>query len=505
MKTSTHWMVALAAALAAVGPGEAPAAGTKYEVNISAESGSGTVFKTVAGGLLRLKVAGDELTIQRGQYTGSVELRGAKGAANSPIIIRGIREPVPAAEASQPNAWMAHATIIKADKDHALMLKDCSYVQIDSLVFTAAKEHGVYLENCDHITVRDCDAVGNIRCQIKAQGGDHITLDGCELSGSILEHGCHFVASNQPIVRNCLIHHNCVAGIYMTGDKTISGDGLIDKPLIECNVLYANGRLKDGAQLPRDEKGKEIHPVSLREGSAAICGDGVEYARICNNLIYRNSVGGIVLYRQFAARAGQHDRVLHNTIYLADSGGAFGVNLALSTQDTSVYNNLIVTAQGPAIFLGPNASRDLHSDFNVLFRLDNKDALRREKEDLPLTRWQELYKIDMNSVVFKPPFVDPDNTDLAKCDFQLKPESSLGGKCRFNWESQTDCLGLWRPRDKVTPGCYELNPTAGNPNEQPPNPAARRPKHGPGDSTPPPPPPSNPPKPKDPTDVLPPL
>ena len=55
----------------------------------------------MAGGLLKLKSAGDELIIEHGQYNESVEVHDLKGAPDTPIVIRGIREPIPAAEAAQ--------------------------------------------------------------------------------------------------------------------------------------------------------------------------------------------------------------------------------------------------------------------------------------------------------------------------------------------------------------------------------------------------------------------
>ena len=440
----------------------------RYRVSKSADGGGagGAESKTVAGGLVKLRAAGDEVAIERGQYNESLEAHDLKGAADTPIIIRGTREAIPAAEAAQADAWLAHSTIIKPDKGPAMVLKNCTYVRIENLVFQGSKENGLVLDNCDHVTLYHCDAIDNGRCEILVKSGRNVTLDGCELSGSWREHGCQFLASDRPTVRNCEIHNNGGAGIYMTGDKTIAGNGLVDQPLIENNEFYANGQPK--ADAPRitvkDAKGKEVDELTpLREGPAAICGDSVEQAIIRNNLIHRNPGGGIVLYRQFGARAGQHNCVLHNTIYLIDCGGAYGLYLSTSTQDTGVHNNVIVTDSGPAMWLGPNASRDLHSDYNVFFRKDGKDPVKREQEELPLTRWQNLYSIDRNSILLNPPFVDPDNKDQTKCDYRLKAESTLENRCPFNGEVPNDLLGQWRPKSKVTAGCYEMNPTAESP------------------------------------------
>ncbi|MDD4891914.1 MAG: right-handed parallel beta-helix repeat-containing protein [Phycisphaerae bacterium] len=480
-----------------------PSAVAKYTVSMAGGGDTGD-FKTVAGGLLKLAAAGDELTVRRGLYIGSLQMTGIKGAPSAPIAIHGQREPIPADEANNPDAVLKYSPVIKADKDYALYLKDCSYITIDNLVFTGGDKNGVFLENCDHITFRNCEFLDNVRTQFLAKLGDYITLDGCELAGSVIEHGCRFEASDHPIVRNCLIRNNSVCGIYMDGDLTAGGDGLIDSAVIENNVLYSNGqlKLKPGVHLPVDEKtGKEIRPTAMRYGAAAITLDGTERAMIRNNLIYRNGFGGIVLYRDDSKRTGLNNRVLHNTIYLAECGSAYGVYVALNVNEAHLFNNILVTAEGPVIWLGDNATKGLRSDGNVIFRLDNKEPVKRDKEDISLAQWQSLFRIDGKSIGgFKPPFTDPDNTDLAKCDFNLKKESSMAGKCQFNWEAQTDCLGQYRPKDKVTPGCYELTPAQAG-TAVPENPHHR---HRPDPSTNPGPTPTPKPTSKDPI-VLPPL
>ena len=461
--TCRRWL-AIGAAVLALALAPSGLLAGRYRVGRSAdEKGVKPDCKTVADGLAKLRSAGDELTIAAGPYPESVEGHDLKGTADTPIVIRGLREAIPAAEADQANAWLAHSATIKPEKGPAMTLKNCSFVRIENLVFQGSKDHGLILDNCDHVTVYRCDGADNVRCQVMVKSGQRITLEGCELFGSLREHGCQFLASDRPAVRNCEIHHNGGAGIYLSGDKTISGNGLIDSPVIEGNELYANGQPKPGAPSLLDERGKVAELTPLRVGAAAICGDSIEQAVIRNNLIHHNPVGGIALYRQFGARAGQHDRVLHNTIYLPDDGAAYGLNLAMSTQDTAVHNNVIVTDSGPAVWLGPNASRDLHSDYNVFFRKDGKDAFKREQEELPLTRWQNLYGIDRNSILLNPPFVDPDNKELPKCDFRLKPESTLENRCPFNDEVPSDLLGQWRPKAKVTAGCFEMNPTAESP------------------------------------------
>lgn len=473
MRTARAWMAAmLAAALVA------PAGAGTYTVDATADTSS-TQFRTVEGGVRQLARPGDQLTIRRGVYVGRVVIKGLKGAPDRPIVIHGERGAVPADEANDPGAIIKYSPVLKAENkdsevrppdnksiefraeiNNVLVLKDCANLTIDNLVFTGAKGAGVVLDNCDHITFRDCDIVDNVYSQVQVKAGDHITLDGCELSGSVVGHGSRFWMSDNPIVRNCLIHHNASAGVNIDGDKGSGGDGLITDAVVENNVLFANGKQRPGVRGPVDEKGREIQPIRLRYGAAAIALDGAEHATVRNNLVYRNFQGGIVLYRDFGLRAGQHSRVLHNTVYLpADSGGAYGLYLALMTQDTSVYNNILVTASGPVIWLGSGATRDLKSDGNILFRLDNKDPLRRDKEDLSLARWQELFRLERGSMLFNPPFVDAENEDSLKCDFTPKTEAKLGGKCLFNWEAPTDCLGNWRPKEKVTPGCYELNPT----------------------------------------------
>jgi hypothetical protein len=238
-------------------------------------------------------------------------------------------------------------------------------------------------------------------------------------------------------------------------------------------MLYRNGRLRKGAELPVDRRGKKIRPGKLREGAAAIAADGPFRCIFRNNLIHHNHHGGIVLFRGDAVNYGEHNRIYHNTIYMPkEFRNVYGVKLAVTTQHTRFRNNIIVTADAPCIWLGRGASRGFHSDYNYMFRLDDKEVTRRERDDYSLQRWQKILRQDRASQRVRPLFVDPDNPDPNERDFRLQKSSRLPGRAQFVNEVPNDILGNWRHGRNVTPGCYEMRPSKVNPNQH----HKRRPK-----------------------------
>ncbi|MCG3180066.1 MAG: hypothetical protein BIFFINMI_02420 [Phycisphaerae bacterium] len=467
------------------GASSAQAKGKLYvDIGGNAGDGDGTElnpFKSIAAGLFKTQNPGDQLFVRHGLYAGSLRISGMRGSRGEPIVIRGDRQPIPAAEANQPNVSQAkYCPVIRPTQKNALEIVNSSNLVIEGFIFEPSKEYGIYLENCEYVTIRNCDITDCVKSLIKVKGGRHISVENCTLSGSVLEHGVHYWMSDEPRVAFCRIFQNSLTGVFLQADKLSGGPGMVATGVIEGNTLYANGRLKEGGVLPTDERGRPIRPQGLRFGAAAISADGPKNCVFMNNVIHHNFNGGICLFRATAENFGTGNRVWHNTIYLpASTQKAYGIQLAVTTSGTQVRNNIIVTAEAPCLWIGKGGSSGMQSDYNVFGRKDDKESLRHDKDDLMLQRWQNIYRLDRNSMRQMPVFVDPDNEDLAKCDFHLN-DNSLVRRCLPEPGVPLDIEGKFHSRNQVTAGAYEARPSSTDPRGgQAPQPPPRQPTQPP--------------------------
>ena len=204
------------------------------------------------------------------------------------------------------------------------------------------------------------------------------------------EHGIyHSNSGDNPVIRGNVLHHNPNCGIHMNGDLSQGGDGIISNGLVEKNVIYENGT----------------------GGCSGINLDGVTGTLVRNNLLYQNHAGGISLFQENGAVCSQNNRILNNTLVMADDG-RWAINISHATcVDNKLFNNIIYTHHSwrGSIVIPTASLAGFESDYNVVmdrFSADDDNSV------ISLAEWQAL-GYDRNSRIAAPNdlFANPAGND----------------------------------------------------------------------------------------------
>jgi hypothetical protein len=218
--------------------------------------------------------------------------------------------------------------------------------------------------------------------------------------------------------------------LHINGDESQGGDGVISDGIIEGNIVYENGR----------------------GGCSAINMDGVTRTIVRNNLIYENHAGGISLFQENGALCSRENRLLHNTILMAQDG-RWAVNLSdKSCIQNQIFNNIILSRHEwrGSILIPEPGIEGFESDHNILmdrFSADDDNSV------ISLAEWQDL-GYDQNSQLagVEELFLDPSNHD-----FRLRPGSSAVDRGLDLPDVTSDLEEKERPQGSaVDIGAYEL-------------------------------------------------
>ena len=166
----------------------------------------------------------------------------------------------------------------------AIRVVKSSYLVFDGIRAEGASRAGIAVELSPHITIKNGVFGPNGRWGIFTGFTDHIVIEQNETFGSVFEHGIYVSnSSDNPIIRNNLVHRNGGCGIQINADFTVKDthghyggkvDGLTTDATISGNVIYENGVY----------------------GGAAINLDGVQHSVVHDNIIFDNLSRGIVFY-----------------------------------------------------------------------------------------------------------------------------------------------------------------------------------------------------------------
>lgn len=321
---------------------------------------------------------GDTVHVADGDYQGfQLESSGAPG---SPIRF----------VAEGPSARI---TADNPETPDGINLEGASHVEIDGFVVDGRTRAGIRAVLGSHVTVRNCRLGYNGRWGILTGFVDDFTAEGNEAHHSQVEHGIYVSNSaDRPLVRSNHLHHNHANGLHMNGDASLGGDGLIEEAVVEGNVIHGNGA----------------------GGGSGINLDGGVRARIRNNLLYDNHASGISLYRIDGGAPSTGNRVVNNTVVMADDA-RWGINIRDGSTGNTVRNNIVYNLHGfrGSISADADSLAGLDSDYNALmdrFTTDGGDSV------MDLAAWQALGH-DEHSFLAAPAdlFVAPGS------DFHLMP------------------------------------------------------------------------------------
>jgi len=326
---------------------------------------------------------GDTVLINPGTYDGGITVDTA-GTATNPITFR------------------AHGQGVVIDgsggERDAFFVTYADYIVVEGLTIRHANRAGMRIDNSDHVTVRDCTFADNTTWGLFTGFSDHLLIENNEAYGSVEQHGIYVSNSGDyPVIRGNRVHDNYACGIHMNADASMGGDGIISHGLAEANVIYGNGA----------------------GGGAAINMDGITDTIVRNNLLYDNHAGGIAVFQQDGAVGSRNNRILNNTIVMADDG-RWAITISQpSCINNHVFNNIIYSYHSwrGCIVIPSSDLTGFQSDYNVVmdrFSADDDNSV------ITLSDWQAL-GYDAHSLIAAPAalFVDPFGHD-----YHLRADSS---------------------------------------------------------------------------------
>lgn len=333
---------------------------------------------------------GDILEVRAGRYSGMYLT--TSGTATERIVIRAYGDEIPIIDTANPIT------------DDGINLEGASHVVVEGFRVEGVPRAGIRAVTCEHVTIRGNTLVDNGVWGILTGFCDDLLIEDNHASGSFDEHGIYVSNSgDRPVIRGNVIFDNSRNGIHMNGDIHTGEDvdGIISEAVVENNILYNNG-------------GGNGSPDS--GGGSAINMDGVQDSVIRNNLIYDTHASGISLYRIDGGEPSTGNRVLNNTVLVADDG-RWALNIQNASTGNQVFNNILYSHHGfrGSIDIDADALDGFSSDYNVIM---NRFTLDAGNSQIDLAEWRAETGQDLHSIIATPDelFVDPAGDDYFPAD-----------------------------------------------------------------------------------------
>jgi parallel beta-helix repeat protein len=352
---------------------------------------------------------GDTVIVHAGTYTGFTVSRGGTPAA--------------------PTAFVADGEVqidgaATSDRD-AIHVEGASYVRVEGFTVTHAGRSGISALDCDHVTVRGNKVDQNATWGIFAAFCDDLVVENNEASRSGAQHGIYTSNSaDRPIIRGNKIWGNAQAGIHMNGDISYGGDGVISGAIVENNVITDNGR----------------------SGGSGINCDGVAGAIIRNNVLDGNHASGISLYQIDGGAPSTGNRVINNTIRMANDA-RWAMNIQDGSSGNTLRNNILVnpTPGRGVLDICAACMSGFVSDHNAMF-----GPFMRAGTTLDLAAWRTATGLDTTSISTSPSALFAGTTlELSTTSPAIDAGSAEGAP-------STDVVGSARPQGaSVDIGAYE--------------------------------------------------
>jgi len=358
--------------------------------------------------------AGDTVIVTPGAYAGfHLEESGADGM---PITF--------SAEAG------VEITSENSDTPDGINLEGASFIVLEGFTVNGMERAGLRTVTAEHVTLRNNQGNGNGRWGILTGFVDDLLIENNRMSGSIEEHGIYVSNSgDRPVIRYNVLFGNAANGLHMNGDAEQGGDGIISDALVEGNVIYSNGML----------------------GGSGINCDGVQDSLIVNNLIYDAHASGISLYQIDGGGPASNNRVINNTVVIANDG-RWALNIMDDSSGTTVYNNVFLSlhpSRGAIDLCGAGCLAGFTSDYNVVVDVFTPD----DNDFISLAEWQTATGQDMNSIVADSAAVF---VDAAGGDYHLSDTSPAVDSGTSTEAPASDLEGNARPFGAaVDIGAYE--------------------------------------------------
>ena len=309
-------------------------------------------------------------------------------------------------------------------------LEGCSYVVIEGFEVAGVPGAGIRVAsngvNVSGVTLRGNDCHDDGAQGIFTSHVDSLLIesnraarsgqDGIRVSGACVT----------PTVRGNELAGNAGAGVRLDGDASQGGVGIITGALVEKNIIHDDGAL----------------------GGAGIDCDGVEAARLRNNLVYAEHGGGISLHRVDASVPATANVVAGNTVSVA-ADGLWALSVKDGSTGNQVFDNILLALDvgHGSVDVDAASLADFTSDFNVVVDRFAPDA----GDVVTLSAWRAATKQDLHSLLVTPAelFVD-----AAGGDYHLAPASPAIGAGTTQGAPADNLDGRSRA-DGVDIGAYE--------------------------------------------------
>jgi parallel beta-helix repeat protein len=272
---------------------------------------------------------GDTVVVRPGIYEAFHTVRG--GEKLKPITFRaeGKVVVIPAAGEVSTNTTLA------MDGRDNILVKESDYVVIEGFTVRYAARAGIAVLDSRGVVVKNNTSGPNGVWGIFTGFAPEVQIIGNKTFSSKEQHGIYVSNSRDPAdnpeIRGNECWDNGASGIQLNGDCTCGGDGMIDGPVIEGNIIHDN-----------DFKGFSL--ISIRGG------------RIQNNLIYNNGrkagAGGIHLTDELGCgKASVTNVVANNTIV---EPRIAGIRITDDAKHNILFNNIVISAQPIVDEVGDN-------------------------------------------------------------------------------------------------------------------------------------------------------
>ena len=384
MRSFPRLLIALVVLAAAAATAEAAPLRTLYVTTAGSDSADGsltTPWRTLQHAANAVR-AGDQVIVRAGHYTG-FNLT-TSGTAANPI-------------AFSADAGVVVDTPNPVRGQDGINLEGASWIVIEGFTVVGLPRTGIRSVTNAHVTIRRNVGDANGRWGILTGFSDDLLIEDNEMSRSGAEHGIYVGNSgDRPVIRRNHVWGNSGNGIHMNGDLSQGGDGIITGAVVEANVIHGNGRT----------------------GGSGINGDGVQGARIVNNILYDNHASGISLYQIDGGAPSKNNLVAHNTIVQA-ADGRWAINIKDGSTGNHVVNNILLTLHTfrGSISVTADSLAGFVSDANAVtprFTTDDGDSV------LSLAAWRTATGQDAHTFASTPAALF---ADAASGDYHLSATS----------------------------------------------------------------------------------
>jgi parallel beta-helix repeat protein len=343
-----------------------------YVSPTGSDSNSGTAtapLRTLQVAASRVS-AGDTVFVRSGTYRGFNLTKDGTAAARITFQADPFATPG-SVIINQPNAFTGR---------DGINLEGASYVTIQGFTVTGQARAGIRSVTNEFVVIRDNVADRNGVWGIFTGFSSDARIENNQASRSQQQHGIYVSNSaDRPIVRGNSVFENYQSGIQLNADASMGGDGIISGAVIENNIIRANGA----------------------GGGASINLDGVHNSDIRNNVIDNARASGIALFRGDGAAGSKNNRVVNNTVVVANSlntaAGRWAVTIMGGSTGNVLTNNVLYSTHSfrGAISVSSDSRTGLVSDYNAV---EDRFSTDDGGTATGLTGWQAATGQDLHSL-----------------------------------------------------------------------------------------------------------